>query len=159
LNALDIGDTGSSIDYSPAADNAGRMNGMTCEKSLLPMTNDEDRVVTVLEITCLPMEIDDDIAVLLRMCGPFGSVVQAHLLHNNDDTTDDTTNMVVDGSIEGQEHVQTQGGYTMNSQAEFSLRRARVHMRGAKNAKRCAAALDGLVLFEGASPLKVTVLG
>ena len=153
MNTLNVVDNGSSIDYSPAAHNTGHMKMMN-EKTMLPMTSDEDRVVTVLEITCLPMEMDDDIAVLLRMCGPFGSVMQAHLLNNRyDSTTEEGNTMVVDGLNGGQ------GGHIMGNQMVCSLRRARVHMRGMRNAKRCAAALDGLVLFEGAFPLTVTVLG
>ena len=129
------------------------------EKRVLQMTREEERVVAVLDIACLPMEIDDDIAVLLRMCGPFGSVMQAHLLnyhnHNHDDTAD--VNMAVTDGL-----TKEQGGHLVvvcgQASGECSLGRARVHMRGVRNAMRCAAALDGLVLFEGASPLKVTVL-
>ena len=156
-NTLGTVDTDSSIDYYSPADNVGRVEGKS-EKTLLQMTS-EERTVTVLEIACLPMEIDDDIGVLLRMCGPFGSVMQAHFLDKSSKDNDDTidVNMVADD--DGLLGRQGQGGHMMGDQGGYSLVRARVHMRGARNAKRCAAALDGLVLFERATPLKVTVLG
>jgi len=125
------------------------------EKTMLSMNNEEDREVTVLEITCLPMEMDDNIAVLLRMCGPFGFVMQAHLFDNYYDNTEVVNMAVAGGGLQV-----GQGGHIMGSQQiECSLKHARVHIRGTRNAKRCAAALDGLVLFEGAFPLTVKVLG